>query len=126
MKNVITFESVTGAQSLVEVKVNVTVPAVVSVVLGTYVAFNVVASGVNVPLPLVVHIPVVVPPVTLPFNGTVRLAQTLVSLPALTKIFAAKSEKKPMRTPVAAAPLNNPSPNLSVELTSLIFTPCGT
>lgn len=47
----------TGVQAFVAVKVSVTVPAAVSALLGIYVALNVVLFGVNVPLPLLVQMP---------------------------------------------------------------------
>ena len=41
--------------------------------------------GVKTPVPLVLHIPVVVAPLTLPVKGIVKLlAQTVISDPALT------------------------------------------
>ena len=40
-----------------EVNINVTLPPVISPAPGTYVAFKVVAVGVNVPVPKVVHVP---------------------------------------------------------------------
>ncbi len=53
--------------------------------LGLYVAFSVLFDGVNVPLPLVVHTPVVVPPDTEPFSEVTMFdAHTVWSAPALT------------------------------------------
>ena len=46
---------------LFEVRVNVTVPAVISAALGVYTALSVVAFGLKVPVP-----PLQVPPVALP------------------------------------------------------------
>ena len=60
--------SVMVVQPLVEVSVKFTEPFAMSDALGVYNAFNVVLFGVNVPVPLVVQIPVVVPPSTDPFN----------------------------------------------------------
>ena len=62
----------------VEVSVNVTVPAVASSVDGAYVAFRVVASGENVPVPAVVHWTVVVPPLTAPPKPRVDAVEQIV------------------------------------------------
>ena len=68
---------------LVEVRVSVTVPAVVSALLGTYIAPKVLAFGENVPVPLVVHIPE--PVLEVPLNETESLlAQTVIGAPALS------------------------------------------
>jgi hypothetical protein len=63
--------------------VSVTLPVVVSALLGKYVAFNVVLSGVNVPVPLVLHCPD--PVADVPFSEIASLfAQTVTSDPAFT------------------------------------------
>jgi hypothetical protein len=55
---------------LVEVNVSVTDPAALSWAEGRYCASNLSLDGENVPVPAVlVQIPVVVPPVTLPARG---------------------------------------------------------
>jgi hypothetical protein len=60
---------------LVDVKVNVTVPAAISPALGTYVAFRTADEGLKLPLPEVVQFPVLAPPVTLPVSATDPVAQ---------------------------------------------------
>src|SRR4029077_2022040 len=66
-----------------EVSVSVTLPAVISAALGTYVAASVVALGENVPVPLVLHC--ADPVVHVPLNLTESLfAQTVWLLPAFT------------------------------------------
>ena len=62
----------------VEVRVRITDPAVVSAVLGSYAAFNVVDVGVKVPVPEVVQSPVLVPPETDPFSETIALFAQIV------------------------------------------------
>ena len=77
--------SVTALQFalLPEVRISVTLPAVVSAVLGIYVAFKVLAFGVNVPLPLVLHVPE--PVLDVPFKVTLGLVlQTFTFAPAFT------------------------------------------
>src|ERR1051326_5236147 len=84
---VITMVSVTAKQFrlLVEVSKSVTVPAVVSAALRLYVAFNVVLLGENVPLPRVLHTPVVAPPETVPFRFALMLPEQMIWLgPAST------------------------------------------
>jgi hypothetical protein len=64
--------------------VKVRTPVLISAALGVYVAFKVFASGVKVPVPVVVQVPPVAPPVMLPFRLIVALfAQTDWLLPAL-------------------------------------------
>ena len=84
-----------GVQEPVEVSVRVTVPRARSPMLGSYVAFRLVALGWKVPLPLVVHLPVVLPPVTVPPRVAFIPAQSAWSGPAFTSILPENSEKKP-------------------------------
>ena len=66
-----------------DVNVNDTEPAAISADDGTYVAFNTFADGVNVPVPLVDHVPFdALPPID-PFKATVFPAHTFVFDPAL-------------------------------------------
>lgn len=75
---VTTITSVMTEQEFVELKVSVTEPEVVSAALGIYVAFKVLSFGLNIPLPLVLQIPVLEVPFTVPFNKTDALfAQTV-------------------------------------------------
>ena len=55
---------------LVEANVSTTDPFVLSSAEGVYWAFNCALDGENVPVPAVVHIPVVVPPDMLPASCT--------------------------------------------------------
>src|ERR1043166_4968162 len=67
-----------------EVSISMTDPAVVSAVLGTYVALSVVAFGVNVPVPVVVQMPEPVEEV--PFSGRSGLfLHATVLIPAFTE-----------------------------------------
>jgi hypothetical protein len=69
----------------VDVRINVTLPAITSCVLSEYVALSAVAFGENVPDPVVVQIPVVVIPETRPFRTTsVWFPQIIRSGPAFT------------------------------------------
>jgi len=84
---VIIIVSITAKQEplAVEVSVNVTVANAMSAGLGVYVPFNANESGVNVPVPLVVHWPVIVPPETEPLRVTSGLfAHTAWLTPAVT------------------------------------------
>ena len=70
---------------LVDVNVSITLPAVTSPALHWYVALSVVLFGTNVPVPVVVQIPVLVGPEILPLNPTFRLLTHVTwSLPAFT------------------------------------------
>ena len=76
----------------VEVSVNVTVPAATSAALAVYVALNVVAFGLNEPVPPL-HVPPVAP-VTLPLKAACgSLAQTETAAPALTTGAGVKDNK---------------------------------
>ena len=80
-------ESFTGKQVpiLVASRYITTDPFAVSAGLGKYVAFKSVFEGVKIPVPLLVHCPVVVAPITEPDRSTLELfAQTDMSLPAST------------------------------------------
>jgi hypothetical protein len=83
----ITNESLIAPQPplCVDVKNNVTIPAVESALLNWYVEFNVESFGKNIPLPDVVQIPVVLPPLTVPLKAAVFVdIQTEISVPAFT------------------------------------------
>ena len=77
-----------GASWPVELNVSVTVPAEQSAADGLYVAFSVVVSGANVPLPEEVHAPAVAPPPTVPLKPAVALAQQIVWLPPALAVAA--------------------------------------
>jgi hypothetical protein len=66
-----------------EVRVRITLPAVVSALLGVYVALSVVLLGVNTPVPLLLHC--AEPVLELPFSEIISLlAQTVWFEPAFT------------------------------------------
>jgi hypothetical protein len=69
---------------LVDVKVSVTVPADISPALGMYEPFKVLDEGLKLPLPEVVQLPVVDPPITVPFKASVEVLQMVWPVPAFT------------------------------------------
>lgn len=78
MFSIMVSDSGTQLPLLVEVRMRKMVCVVESALLGLYVALSVVLFGENVPEPVVVHTPVVVPPDTEPFSVVVMLvAQTV-------------------------------------------------
>ena len=69
----------------VDARIISTSPAIVSAGLGIYVAVKVLLLGLKEPVPDVVHIPVVLPPVTLPVRATFGFEiHTKTSRPAST------------------------------------------
>jgi len=78
--NVITMVSVTGLQFPlpVDVSTSVTLPAVVSALLGLYEPVNEVLDGVNVPVPELDHCPVEVGPETAPASEIEGLVAQIV------------------------------------------------
>lgn len=73
----------TAILQLLAVRNSVTLPFAVSNALGTYVALSAVLDGVKIPVPLLLHVPVVAPPATTPLSVTAALfPHTVTSLPA--------------------------------------------
>jgi hypothetical protein len=69
----------------VELKVNVTNPALISPAVIPYEVFIEVLLGLNAPAPLALQIPVVVPPLTFPVKGTLPALEHKVRFgPAFT------------------------------------------
>jgi len=77
--------SVSGRQFplFVEVRTRVTVPALISAEPGVYVGFSS-DPLLKLPLPVVLHEPVVAPRLTVPFRAAVALLQMVKSAPAFT------------------------------------------